>query len=183
MKLTRREVLVALAAGAIAPAAQAHTMFSQWVVYRQKHLLIGSHRKDPVTYDLSQELVLTLEHLLPEASARSARAPRPERLASLLATRQLELAILSVDNAEQMQSGTGDFAPYGAIPLTLVTDLKSHLLVAHEDFTRHHAWLVAAALDEVGFGVGALDGRTDIAPHSGVSAFRQGVPMSDLIEE
>ena len=180
MKLTRREVLVALAAGAIAPAAQAHTMFNQWVVYRQKHLLIGSHRKDPETYDLSQELVLTLEHLLPEASARSARAPHPERLASLLGTRQLELAILSVESGTDA-IGDGDFAPYGAIPLTLVTDLKSHLLVAHEDFTRHHAWLVAAALDEVGFGLGSPANQSSLVMHSGVRAFRNGVPLDDLI--
>lgn len=181
MSMTRRHILAALAAGAFAPAAQAHTMFNQWVVYRKKHLLIGCHRKDPETYDLSKELVLTLDHLLPEASARSARAPHPERLASLLGTRQLELAVLTAEHADQMHAGTGDFAPYDSIPLTQVTDLKSHILVAHQDFTPHHAWLLASAFDEVGFGLGSPANQSSLVMHSGVRAFRNGVPLDDLI--
>ena len=121
------KVEAALAAGACAPAANAHTMFNQWVVYRQKHLLIGCHRKDLTTYELSLQLAETLGHLLPEAAARPARAPHPERLASLLGTRQLELALLSVETAQGIKAGSGRFAPYGTVPLTAVTAVDGYV--------------------------------------------------------
>ncbi len=87
MSLTRRSLLTGLVA--LAPAADAHTLYNQWIVYRRKTLLIGSHRKDMGTYARALQLAEALGHLLPEAAARAARAPHPERLASLLATRQL----------------------------------------------------------------------------------------------
>ncbi|MFK7867624.1 MAG: hypothetical protein AB8B58_00135 [Roseobacter sp.] len=180
MRLTRRHMLAGLVAGAVAPAANAHTMYNQWIVYRQKNLLIGSHRKDLGTYSTALQLAEVLEHLLPEASARAARAPHPERLASLLGTRQLELAVLSAAEVGEMRDGTGKFAPYGAIPLTLVAQVDTHLLVAHRDFTPHHGWLVASALDQSGI----VPGETEHVPlpsHAGVDAFLDGVPMENLM--
>jgi hypothetical protein len=181
MTLSRRRFMAALVAGACAPAANAHTMFNQWVVYRQKHLLIGCHREDLTTYELSLQLAETLGHLLPEAAARPARAPHPERLASLLGTRQLELALLSVETAQGIRAGSGRFAPYGSVPLTTVTTVDSYVLVAHEDFTPHHGWLIAAALDQSGYDLSAPDAGGPFAPHRGVAAFRDGVPMEELL--
>ena len=177
---TRRNVLAMLAAGAIAPAADAHTMFNQWVVYRKKHLLIGSHRRDLKTYELALEVVMAMDHLLPEASARAARAPHAERLASLLGTGQLDLAIVTASDAEQMTLGVADFEPYGAIPLTLVANLRSHLFLAHRDFPDHHAWLVTAVLNDIGLGYGSGEPPFDIAFHPGTAAFRDGVPVESL---
>ena len=177
MSLTRRAFVAALAAGALAPAAQAHTMYRQWIVYRQKHLLIGSHRQDLRTYEFALDLSQTLNHLLPEASARAARAPHPERLASLLGTRQLDLAILSRDTALAIRAGSGTFAPYGQVPLTAIAEEDGYLLAAHADFTPHHGWLIAAALDQGG----TVPGAQGFALHQGAEAFLAGVPMEDLL--
>jgi len=50
MTPNRRDVLIGLAlAAASCAAAGAHTPYGQWVVYRQKHLLIGAHRGDART--------------------------------------------------------------------------------------------------------------------------------------
>ena len=84
--IRRRGVLTGLAAGVLAPAAFAHTLYPQWVAYRRKHLLIGCHRKDNRTYELAQQLVGDINHALPKAKARPARTPHPERLASLIGT-------------------------------------------------------------------------------------------------
>lgn len=180
MRLTRRHMLAGLVAGAAAPAANAHTMYNQWIVYRQKNLLIGSHRKDLGTYAAALQLAEVLGHLLPEASARAARAPHPERLASLLGTRQLELAVLSSPDVRDMRAGLGKFAPYGSIPLTLVAQVDAHLLVAHQDFTPHHGWLVASALDQSGIVPGET-AQDPLPSHPGVDAFLDGVPMEDLM--
>ena len=181
--LTRRSFATFFVAGVFASATNAHTMFNQWIVYRKKHLLIGSHRQDLVTYDLALDLALNLGHLLPEAKARAARAPHVERLASLLATRQLELAIISRGNAKLMLLGEAQFAPYGAIPLMLIADLRSHLLVAHSEFKSEHAWLLTAALNEAGLGLGTVSTAHDLIPHPGTSAFHQGLPLSALTSE
>ncbi len=174
--LHRRHVLAMLAAGACAPAAQSHSLYNQWIVYRQKHLLIGAHRKDPGSYDQALNLAETLDHLLPEAKARAARAPHPERLSSLLATRQLELAVLTPDLVGPMRDGAGAFAPYGPIPLTIIADLASHQLVAHQEFLPHHAWLVTAAL--AGAGYDQLPEGLDA--HAGTVAYFNGTPLEEI---
>lgn len=144
--MRRRAILGGLAALA-AGAAAAHTPYGQWVAYRRKHLLIGCHRADPETYALAQEVVATLAEALPDARARVARAPRPQRLASLLGTDQLELAVLAPGDAEAMALGADPFGPYGALPLTLLSGLRGgYALIAHAAFPVAHARLVAGAL-------------------------------------
>lgn len=181
MRLTRRFALGLIAAGALAPAASAHTIYNQWVVYRRKHLHIGCHRQDDATYDLAQEVVWGINHALPEASARAARAPRPERLASLLGTDQLEIAVLAPDHAGAMMGGKGRFAPYGAIPLTLLADFGSHLLVAHRDMPVHHGWLIAAALEQTPFGAPPSAGSGGLPLHAGAAAFVGGVTLETVL--
>ena len=56
-------------------AGRAHTPFQQWVVYRRKHLIIGTSKADAGSYDLGKKLVAQLEVQLPESKARTARAP------------------------------------------------------------------------------------------------------------
>lgn len=156
--LTRRRAL-ALAGGAalagsapslLASSAAAHTPYQQWVVYRKKHLLIGCHRADPATYAHAQRIVAALDKELPAARARIARARRPDRLASLLGTDQLEVAVLDAETAEQMRLGAGAFAPYGPIPLVAQRRLKGdggHSLYAHADFPARHSTALRIALD------------------------------------
>ena len=178
MSMTRRSVLAGLAAGAFAPAASAHTLYNQWIVYRRKTLLIGSHRKDLRTYEFALELAETVNHMLPEASARAARAPHPERLASLLATRQMDLAMLAFETASAIRAGDGPFSPYGPVPLTAIAAEDGYLLAAHRDFTPHHGWLIAAALDEGGSTPGT--GVSDFDLHEGVAAYLAGMPVDSL---
>lgn len=145
--MNRRAALKsALAFIFLAGAAKAHTPFGQWVVYRKKHLLIGAHREDPETYEIAKSLTAALAHSLPKAKSRVARAPTAQRLASLIGTGQLDVAVLSEDDAIAMRDGKAKFKPYGRIELRLLAKLDSHLLVVHERFPARHAWLVAAAL-------------------------------------
>ncbi len=144
--MTRRQLL---SAGGIALAGVllgGHTPYGQWVVYRTKHLLIGCHRADAKTYGLAKAVVGELDRHLPEARARVARAPTAGRLASLLGTDQLEIAILSPADGQAMAAGAGPFKPYGPVPLYLLAQLGDYLLTAHSDFSQSHAWLVSDAI-------------------------------------
>ena len=176
----RRHLFGLMAAGVLAPAAFGHTTYNQWIVYRQKHLLIGSHRGDPPTYTHAQAVSDALEVFLPEARARPARAPFPGRLASLLATRQMDVCVVSTADAAAILAGDGDFAAYGAVPLELLADLDGYLLVAHADFPAHHGWLIASALREAK--LSATEPTTDLPVHRGARAFMDGVPMQHVVE-
>jgi hypothetical protein len=123
-----------------------HTPYGQWVVYRKKHLLIGCHKLDPETYDLAKRVVALLAEHLPAAKSRIARAPDAGRLASLLGTAQMAVAILNSVDAEAMLGGTGRFEAYGAVSLRLLLPIAGRLLIARTDFPARHAWLVTGAL-------------------------------------
>lgn len=158
-----------------AGVARAHTPFGQWVVYRKKHLLIGAHRADPKTYELAKTLVGDLARHLPKARSRVARAPTAQRLASLIGTDQMDVAVLGKTDAIAMRDGSGRFEPYGRIDLTLLAVLEDHVLVAHARFPKRHAWLVAAALHESGLDPGP-DIGSDLALHPGSLSYIGGDP-------
>lgn len=173
MSLSRRGALAGLAALAAAPAA-GHTLYGQWVVYRRKHLLIGCHRADMRTSHAAQAVIDALAEALPEAKARMARARRADRLASLLVTDQLQLAVLTSAEARSMAAGDGPFAPYGPAPLTSLAMLDDLVLTARASFPARHAWLVAAALDHSL----APPAEPQASPpvHPGAAAYRDGAP-------
>lgn len=180
--IARRTVLGGMAAGLLAPAAVAHTLYPQWVAYRRKHLLIGCHRKDMATFELAQVLVDGINHALPEAKARPARAPHPERLASLIGTDQIELAVLPRAQALEMRDGAGRFKPYGRIDLTRLGDFGALVLVADAGFPARHGWLVRAALAETGL---QHDPPADPALrlHPGAEAQMAGIALEDVPRE
>jgi hypothetical protein len=141
--------IAALAGAAFAVPAGAHTPYRQWVIYRKKHLLLGSHRDDPAGYRLAREAAEELAFHVPSSRARVARAPAATRLAGLIATDQLDIAVLEPDLVRAMSTGEGIFGAYGAIDLqTLIVFVDGRALVAHARFPDEHAAIVAEALVE-----------------------------------
>lgn len=172
--MRRRAFLAGLLVSA---PALAHTPYGQWVTYRRKHLLIGCHKDDPQTYELAKAIVAAFDHLLPDAKARVARAPGMDRIASLMGTQQLDVAILDPEDAAAMASGSGKFRAYGAVPVGVLAQLKEgKTLVARRDFRADHGWMVAAAAAESG--VAATDASSPSLPwHRGAEVFRRGKPI------
>ena len=148
-----RRGFLAAAGAAIAAPAMAHTPYGQWVVYRQKHLLVGAHRGDLRTYELAQDVVAGLALELPEAQARVARGPRPQRIASLMGTGQLFLAVLSADEAGRMARADAPFEGYRPTPVHALAALDAeYILFAAPEFPIEHGWLVTEAVDLAGLG-------------------------------
>ena len=175
--MNRRWLVAALAVLAAAPPAVAHTPYGQWVVYRKKHLLIGSHRADLRTYVLAKTVAAILRAHLPEAQARVARAPNAYRLASLVGTDQMDVVVLAWADAAGMFKGEGEFKPYGAIALRLLASLGDRALLAHARVPARHAWLVSAALGDEPLAQGGLPADGTVVPwHPGSLAFREGKP-------
>ena len=173
--MNRRQLLqLPLACGLVALLG-AHTPYGQWVVYRRKHLLIGCHRRDPRTYELAGQAVALLDEHLPDASARIARAPDARRIASLIGTDQIEVAVLGRAEAAAMAEGSGAFAPYGPIGLRFLAPVRDRLLVSRAAFPNRHAWLVTGALLGTDLAPLWVEWSDDLLPwHPGSEAFLQG---------
>ena len=168
--MTTRRRLLGLAIALAATPAVAHTPFRQWLVYRQKHLLIGAHRGDSRTYELAREVVAGLARALPGARARVARGPGPERIASLIGTGQLFLAVLSSDQASRMARAAAPFAGYRPTPTHALVDLGGqYLLLAAPGFPVDHARLMTAAVQHAGLGTNPMS--LDLEVHPGAIAF------------
>lgn len=168
--MTTRRRFLGFAIALAATPALAHTPFRQWVVYRQKHLLIGAHRGDLRTYELAKEVVAALARELPEARSRVARGPRPERIASLIGTGQLFLTVLSSDQASRMARAAEPFAGYRPTPTHALVDLGGqYLLFAAPEFPVDHARLVTAAVAHAGLGTNPMSLGLEV--HPGAIAF------------
>ena len=98
----------------------AHSPWGQYLAYREQHLLIMSTREDAPTYPYSKILVEVLEEVLPEASARPARARTFKRVQSLFSTNQMPLVLLSKKNAIALINGEGPFKQYGSADAEVV---------------------------------------------------------------
>ncbi len=182
MNRRRALELILLAAGSVALGG--HTPYGQWAVYRRKHLLIGCHRADAETYRLAKDVVAALETHLPTAAPRVARAPMAGRIASLIGTGQMEVAVLGWPDAVGMLRGASPFEPYGAVRLRLLAPIGSRALVASADFPERHAWLVAHGVSDGGlvdlwFGLRAYP----LPWHSGARDFFWGRPEPAVDDE
>jgi TRAP-type uncharacterized transport system substrate-binding protein len=167
--------------GAALVLTSGHTPYRQWVVYRKRRLLIGTSRADAPSYPLGKQVAETLLTYLPESKARASRAPDPWRLASLLSTAQMDVAILSATDAAAMVEGRAPFADFGGVALSGLFGLGDYLLVARADFPARHAYLVSRTLYEHRASIPdarPLKAAVGALPiHPGTLAYQRGEPL------
>jgi hypothetical protein len=179
--MLRRKFLQACLTATAWFATGAHTPYRQWQVYRRRHLLIGTSKADAPSYPLGQKIAELLATELPESSARVTRGPDPWRLASLLTTAQLEVALLSSVDVAALRDGRAPFAAFGPTALNALFAFGDYLLVCRPDFPAHHAYQVAQTLAvNAGLIAGArlIDASASpIALHPGARAYLLGEPM------
>jgi hypothetical protein len=169
--------------GAALLLTSAHTPYRQWVIYRKRRLLIGSSKADAPSYSLSKQVAETLLTNLPESKARASRAPNPWRLASLLSTAQLDVAVLSATDVAALVEGRPPFADFGGVALAGLFGFDAYLLVARADFPVRHAYLVSRTLYEHRAtipGARPLKAAVGALPvHAGTLAYLQGGPLPE----
>ena len=178
----RRALLAAALAGAalLVPGRTllAHTPYRQWQVYRQRHLMIGASREDPATYPKAKEIQAFLEKHLPEANARVARARTRRRLADLLATDQIRIVLLSIEDAVALGRGRPPFR--GAVAVRTLWRFGDHVLVVRPSFPPAHAWILARTFEEQGAALAGsppAPAHPELPLHEGVRIARDGGPM------
>ncbi|MGF1522149.1 MAG: hypothetical protein ACFBSF_07515 [Leptolyngbyaceae cyanobacterium] len=138
--MKRRNYLKSM--GAIALLPLAHTPFPQWKVYRRLHLFIVVNREDAVAYDLGQAIAHTLADEIPESRALVTRAHDSLRLASLISTQQLDVALLP---RSELTAWQDQQQPYNQLEPTRLKELfevEDYVLISRDDFrSEHAAWI------------------------------------------
>jgi hypothetical protein len=178
--LDRRALLKAAAAGAASLLLAAHTPYGQWTVYRQRNLFIVASRTDEAALILARAIVEGFATELPESRARVTRATDPVRIASLLATGQLDVAVVSRAEAAAMRAGSGDFRAVGAVAVNSLAELGAHLMVTLDSFKPRHAYLLALSVDHLRQKLPILAASASDASalplHPGAAAYYNGLP-------
>ena len=179
----RRALLKAAAAGAASVLLAAHTPYGQWTVYRQRNLFIVASRTDEAALLLARAIVEGLAVELPESRARVTRATDPVRIASLLATGQLDVAVVSRGEASAMLAGSGDFRTVGAASINSLAELGAHLMVTMDTFRPKHAYLLALSVDHLRQKLPIVAATASDAPtlpfHPGAAAYYSGLPAPE----
>ena len=92
--MRRRPVLRALGAGAAVLLLGGHSPYRQWEVFRKARLVLLVSAADALAVRLAQSLVGLYAQRLPESRATVARARDTNDLVRLVASKQLEVALL-----------------------------------------------------------------------------------------
>jgi hypothetical protein len=183
--MRRRVVLKVGIAGLAWLSLSAHTPYGQWQVYRQRHLMIGTSKADPPSYQIGQRIVGVLVANLPESSARVARGPDAWRLASLLTSSQIEVVLLTTAELERLRDGRPPFEAFGATRLCSLFLFGDHWLVCRPDFPDRHAYLVVDTLaihgDMTLGGSPADPAQSPVPVHPGALAFLRGEPVPSAV--
>jgi hypothetical protein len=184
MHLRRRQVAKLAAAAVAAVVVGAHTPYGQWTVYRLRNLFIVASGTDAQAANLARALAEGLSRELPESHARMTRATDSVRIASLLATEQLDVAVVSRVEAALMLAGTGVYRAVGPVQLRAISSLGEHVLVTVERFAARHAYLIAAAVEHLRAGLPIDSANASAHPlpvpnHPGAALFYNGNPLPD----
>ena len=179
----RSTIRLAVAATALL-LATGHTPYEQWVVYRRRVLLIGSSRDDPQGYQLGRQVAEMLARDLPESRSRVSRAPTAGRLASLMATDQMDFAVLPWTDGAALAAGHPPYADLGGVALSGLFGFDSHVLVCLADVPATHAYLISRTLDRAigpgsggGFAMAKAGGALTL--HPGALEYVAGRPMPE----
>lgn len=177
---SRREAARLIVAGVLAVVLRGHTPYSQWTIYRKRNLFIVASRSDEQAVLLAKAVAEGIAAELPDSHARFTRATEPVRVASLLRTGQLEVAVVAREEAAAMLTGADSYASVGPVPLRLLAGLGDHLVVTVADFRDRHAFLLAQALDPLEERLARPQGAVQTSPvpfHTGALAYRNGRPI------
>jgi hypothetical protein len=146
--LNRRSWLCAAGAGASWLALCGHSPYRQWDVYRRTRLILLSTAADPQSVQLGSVLAKLYLQRLPESRATMARARDGNDLVRLLASRQLDIAVMRGPDAHAALTGKAPFSDTGGVRLRALAALGEHLFVCREEVPNGSVYMLVEALAE-----------------------------------
>ncbi len=157
--------------------AHAHTPYRQWDIFRKRYLQVLSSRSDLAGDAAADDWVALLHDRLPLSRAMVSRARDMNRVTSLLKTDQAKLAVLSYADARDMFQARPPYEDFKPMPLQLMLDNGSHVLVARDDLPLHHGYAIVITLLEEATSLHLkvpLEGKFGMVVHPGARAAALG---------
>jgi TRAP-type uncharacterized transport system substrate-binding protein len=142
----RRLCLRLFGAGAAAWLLSGHSPYRQWDTFRKARLVLAVSATDERSVRLAQALAALFANRLPKSRATYARARDTNDLVRLLASKQLDVALLREEDAHAAFSGAEPFADNGGVGLRTLGAFGEHLLVCLEGVPEPSAYMLAEAL-------------------------------------
>ncbi len=133
------------AAAAACLLLTAHSPYRQWDVYRKARLVVVASYEDAEAVRLGRRLAEGLARRIPPSRAMLSRARDANDLFRLLASRQLDVALVEGSAA---RAAAGGAETGGPLALRSLARLGPYLLVCRDDFPRANAYQVAEAVAE-----------------------------------
>lgn len=157
--------------------AMAHTPYRFWDVFRQRNMQILTSHADYTGDDTGEAWVAVLRENLPLSRAMVSRTLDLARMASLLKTNQVKIAVLSYRQAHLMVAGEPPFEEFAPLPLEILVDNGKYLLLTRADLPLYHGYLVTAALMEAADKLQLVKpgkGQFGMTVHAGAQAYYRG---------
>lgn len=144
--MNRRGLLrVALATG-VWLALSAHSPYRQWEVHRKTRLVLLVSATEPSSVLLGRTLAAIYAQRLPESRATMARARDNNDVVRLIASKQLDIALLRERDAHAAFAGEGRYADSGALALRALAVLGEYVFVCRDDLAKPSAYMLTEAL-------------------------------------
>jgi TRAP-type uncharacterized transport system substrate-binding protein len=153
--VNRRGCLRLAAATGLWLVLTGHSPYRQWDVYRKTRLILLATAADPESVQLGSALAKLYLQRLPESRATMARARDANDLVRLLASRQLDIAVMRGPHAHAALAGKAPYADTGGVRLRTLAALGEHLFVCREEVPAGSVYMLVEAL---------ADGWGDIDP-------------------
>jgi hypothetical protein len=176
--MERRSLLQAALALASVALLSGHSPYRYWSALKASHWLVGAARDDAEASRLADAASALLAARVPQSQAMHVEAENDRDIVQLLRTRQLELAIMSIDAANDALLGNAGPVRESPMPLRTVVPFGPHLLVALEDYSTDKAARIAASLAGFRWRDGSAptrrSGPQSMVPlHAGAIRFKQ----------
>jgi TRAP-type uncharacterized transport system substrate-binding protein len=147
-RVNRRGLLRLAAASGLWLILTGHSPYRQWDVYRKVRLVVVVNAEDAESVQLGQAIAELLAKHLPGSRAMMARARDINVVVRLLASKQLDTALVREDDASAAFGGSGRFADNGKVPLRTLAQFGPYLFVSRDDLLKPNAYQIAEAIAE-----------------------------------
>ena len=176
--MRRRTLLQAGLAVIGAALLTGHLPYRPWYVFEGKQWVIVVADGDAEASRLGAAVSTLLAARVPGSQAAAASAETERDVMQRLRSHEADLAIVTIDTANQALMGSGAYTPDGPLPLRTVAPFGPHLLVALDSYSTDKAARIAGALAGFRWQDGSVPTRgskpqSRVPLHPGAIRFKQ----------